>query len=157
MHCKQHLPDGTSAGILVPGCLRSVLKPLRSGMRLLKRFTKGAAIWKQSSRSGRSYASPGINWPVDIHADAPTAVGKVFADGRPLHGVRGAAVAAAANCPDLSPDGRLSMLFEGSFRRADGGRVTAPKPSLNLSMYLLSWLTLTDWWRRGASASVPHI
>ena len=115
MHCKQRSPDGTSACILVPGYLLPVLKPLLSGMRLLKKFTKGAAIFEQSSRSGCSSTSPGINWPVYIYSDAPIAVGKAFADGRPLHGLHGATVATAAGCPDLSSDGRLSMLFEGSF------------------------------------------
>ena len=56
----------------------------------------------------------------------PVVAGKAFPDGRLLHGLHGATVAAAADCRDLSPDGRLSMLFEWTFGGADGGRMTAP-------------------------------
>ena len=93
---------------------------------VVKKFTKGAAIFEQSSRFGRSSTSPGFNWPVYIYSYAPTAVEKAFADDRPSHGLHGATVAAAVDCPDLSPDGRLAMLLEGSFGGADGGRMTAP-------------------------------
>ena len=122
MHCKQRSPDGTSACILLPGYLLPVLTPMLSGMRLLRKFTKGAANFEHSSRSGRSSTSPGINWPVYTYSDAPTAVGKAFDDGHPLHG---ATVAAAADCPDLCCVG-MCMPFEGSFGGASDNRMTAP-------------------------------
>ena len=92
----------------------------------MKRITKGAAIFEQSSRSGRSSTSPGINWPVYVYSDATSAVGKAFDDGRPVHGLHGATVVSAVHFSHLSPDGHLSMLFEGSFGGEDGGRLKAP-------------------------------
>ena len=49
LHCKQMFPDATSACILIPGYLLPALKSLLSGMRLLKRFTKGSALFEQVS------------------------------------------------------------------------------------------------------------
>ena len=52
LHCKQLSPDSTSACIPVPGYLMPVLKTMLSGMTCLKRFTKAAPLFEQSSRSG---------------------------------------------------------------------------------------------------------
>ena len=60
LHCKQLSPDNTSACILVPGYLLPVLKSLLSCMTCLKRFTKGAALFEHSTRSGHLAASPSL-------------------------------------------------------------------------------------------------
>ena len=60
LHCKQLSPDNTNGCVLVPGYLMPVLKPLLSGMTCLKRFTKGAAIFEQSTRSGSMATSPSL-------------------------------------------------------------------------------------------------
>ena len=54
LHCKQLSPDTTSACVLILGYLLPALKSLLSGMRLLKRFTKGSALFEQVSHAGPS-------------------------------------------------------------------------------------------------------
>ena len=125
LHCKQLAPDTTSACILVPGYLLPVLKPLLSGMRLLKRFTKGAAIFEQFARSGNAATSPGVQWPVYIYTDVPSAAHAACDQGQPVHGLNSASVTSAAACPE-PPDERLAMLFEGGFQGQDGARIEAP-------------------------------
>ena len=49
---------------LVPGYLMPVLKSLLSGMTSLKRFTMGAAVFEQTTRSGSMATTPSLNWPV---------------------------------------------------------------------------------------------
>lgn len=71
LHCKQLSPENISACILVPGYLLPMCKPLLSGMCLLKKFSKGAAIFEQSLRKGRAATTPGVSWPVYIYTDVP--------------------------------------------------------------------------------------
>ena len=108
LHSKQLSPDNTSACILVPGYL-PVLKPLLSGMRLLKHFTKGAAIFDQCARSGHSSTSPGVHWPVYVYTDVPSAAHAACDQGMPLHGLHSATVMSANACPE-PPDERLAIL-----------------------------------------------
>lgn len=125
LHCKQLSPDGTSACILIPGYLLPTCKPLLSGMRLLKKFCKGAAIFEQSSRRGHVATSPGIDWPVYVYTDVPDEACKASSQGQPMHGLHKATVVAAARGAEFPVDKRLAMLFEGCFGGSDGG-VKAP-------------------------------
>lgn len=81
LHCKQLSPDNTTGCVLVPGYLMPVLKPLLSGMTCLKRFTKGAAIFEQSTRSGSMATSPSLQWPVYVFTDVPTAAEQALGRG----------------------------------------------------------------------------
>ena len=126
LHCRQLSPDSTSACILVPGYLLPILKPLLSSMRLLKRFTKGAAIFEQRARSGNAATSPGVQWPVYVYTDVPSAAHAACEQGHPAHSLQGAAVISAAACPKPTPSNeRLAMLFEGNFQ-GEAARLEAP-------------------------------
>ncbi len=122
LYCKQLSPDNTSACILVPGYLMPVLKSMLSGMTCLKRFTKGAALFEQSTRSGRLAASPSLSWPVYVFTDVPTGADQALNRGQSMHRLRRATVLSAAPDSDLESDVRLAMLFGGSFLRDGGGR-----------------------------------
>ena len=119
LHSKQLSPDDTSACILVPGYLLPVLKPLLSGMRLLKRFTKGAAIFDQCARSGHSSTSPGVPWPVYVYTDAPSAAHAACDQGMPLHGLHSAAVMSANACPEPLTSNLLCSLKVASRGKID--------------------------------------
>ena len=125
LHSKQLSPDNTSACSLVPGYLLPVLKPLRSGMRLLKLLTKGAAIFDQCARSGHSSTSPGVHWPIYVYTDVPSAAHAAGDQGMPVHGLHSATVMSANACPEPA-DERPAMLFEGDFSGQDGFRLEAP-------------------------------
>ncbi|DBA66140.1 TPA: hypothetical protein ACH3X2_002616 [Trebouxia sp. C0005] len=95
-------------------------------MRLLKRFTKGAAIFEQRARSGNAATSPGVQWPVYVYTDVPSAAHAACEQGHPTHGLQGAAVIFTAACPKPTPsDERLAMLFEGDFQ-GEAARLEAP-------------------------------
>ena len=129
LHCKQLSPDSTSACILVPGYLMPVLKSLLAGMTCLKRFTKGAALFEQSTRSGSMTTSPSLNWPVFVFTDVPSAADQALGRGQSMHRLHNATVLSAAADADFESDERLAMLFEGSLggSRSDGhGGLTAP-------------------------------
>ena len=122
LHCKQLSPDNTSACILVPGYLLPVLKSLLSGMTCLKRFTKGAALFEHSTRSGHLAASPSLSWPVYVFTDVPTGADRALNRGQSMHRLHNATVLSAAHDSDLESEERLAMLFEGSFHGGIGGR-----------------------------------
>ena len=122
LHCKQLSPDSTSACILVPGYLLPVLKSMLSGMTCLKRFTKGTALFEQSTRSGQLAASPSLSWPVYIFTDVPSGADQAFSSGQSMHRLHNAVVSSAAHDSDLESDERLAMLFEGAFQGGFGGR-----------------------------------
>ena len=132
LHCKQLSPDSTSACILVPGYLMPVLKSLLSGMTCLKRFTKGAALFEQSTRSGSMTTSPSLNWPVYVFIDVPSRyllLIRHLVAAKSMHRLHNATVLSAAADSDFESDERLAMLFEGSLggSRSDGhGGLTAP-------------------------------
>ena len=132
LHCRQLSPDSTTACILVLGYLMPVLKSLLSGMTCLKRYTKGAALFEQPSRSGSMATSPSLNWPVYIFSDVPSAADQAadqaIGRGQSMHRLHKATVVSAASDPDLESDERLAMLFEGSLggNRVDGGGLIAP-------------------------------
>ena len=113
LHCKRLSPDNTSACILVPGYL---LPPF--SMRLLKLFNKGAAIFEQHARSGNAATSPGVQWPVYIYTDVPSAAHAACEQGHPgdpAHDLQGATVISATTCPKPTPSNeRLAMLFDGN-------------------------------------------
>ena len=120
LYCKQLSPVNTSACFLVPGYLMPVLKSLLSGMTCLKRFTNGAALFEQSTRSGNFAASPSLNWPVYVFTDVPTGADQALSRGQSMHRLHRASVVpsvAASNGSslDLESDERLAMLFEGAF------------------------------------------
>ena len=99
---------------LVPGYLLPMCKPLLSGMRLLKKFSKGAAMFEQSLRKGHAATAPGVSWPVYIYTDVPDEGSGAFAWGRPVHKLHNAVVSVAQGV-DTQVDKRLAMLFEGYF------------------------------------------
>ena len=84
LDCKQLSPDTTSACILVPGYLLP-LKSMLSGMTCLKRYTKGAALFEHSTRSGHLAVSPSLSWPVYIFFDVPTGANQAFNCGQSMH------------------------------------------------------------------------
>ena len=102
LHCKQLSPDSTSACILVPGYLLPVLKSMLSGMTCLKRFTKGAALFEQSTRSGQLAASPSLSWPVYIFTDVPSGADQAFSSGQSMHRLHNAVVSSVAPDSDLN-------------------------------------------------------
>ncbi|DBA79948.1 TPA: hypothetical protein ACH3X1_008153 [Trebouxia sp. C0004] len=122
--------------------LYSLLRPtgygLKTGsMTCLKRFTKGAALFEQSTRSGSMASSPSLNWPVYIFTDVQTAAYEALGRGQSMHRLHNATVLAASHDSDLESDERLAMLFEGSFLGdcigrggstggSNGGQLTAP-------------------------------
>ena len=117
LHCKQSAPDSTSGCILVPGYLLPMLKSLLSGMRLLKKFNKGTAIFEQSSRSGHQSTSPSVHWPMYVYTDVPSDAYQAMGPGQNMHRLHNAVVVATANS-DMDthePDGHLAVLFEGRF------------------------------------------
>ena len=95
LHCKQLSPDTTSACILVPGYLMPVLKFLLSGMTCLKRFTKGAALFEQSTRSGSMATTPNLNWPIYVFSDVPSAADQALGRGHSMHRLHNAVVPSA--------------------------------------------------------------
>ena len=102
LHCKQLSPDNTSACILVPGYLMPVLKSLLSGMTCLKRFSKGATLFEQSTRSGSMATSPSLHWPVYIFTDVPTASYEALGRGQSMHRLHNATVLSAVHDSDLT-------------------------------------------------------
>ena len=122
LHCKQLSPDSTSACILVPGYLLPVLESMLSGMTCLKRYTKGAALFEHSTRSGHLAAAPSLSWPVYIFSDVPTGANQAFSSGQSMHRLHNATVLSDAHDSGLESDERLAMLFEGSFTGGFGGR-----------------------------------
>jgi len=117
---------------------RSLAKSLRSyatqpypvvgtirGIHLLfvsQRFTKGAALFEQSTRSGRLAASTSLSWPVYIFTDVPTGADQALNRGQSMHRLHNATVLSAADDSNLESSERLAMLFEGSFYGNVGGR-----------------------------------
>ena len=121
LHCKQLSPDSTSACTLVPGYLLP-LKSMLSGMTCLNRYTKGAALFEHSTRSGHLAVAPSLSWPVYIFSDVPTGANQAFNCGQSMHRLHNATVLSAAHDSGLESDERLAMLFEGSFTGGFGGR-----------------------------------
>ena len=126
LHCKQLSPDDTSACILVPGYLLAMCKPLLSGMHLLKKFSKGAAIFEQFLCKGHASTALSDSWPVYIYTDVPDEGSKAFRSGQPVHKLHIATVASVAQGVDTPVDKSLAMLFERCFWGEHGRGLSAP-------------------------------
>ena len=61
-------------------------------MTCLKRFTKGAALFEQFTRSGSMATSPSLNRPVYVFTDVPSAVDQALGRGQSMHRLHNATV-----------------------------------------------------------------
>ena len=121
LHCKQLAPAQTTACILIPGYLLKPLRSLLTGMRLLKRYSKGAQLFTAPDKNGQRKAMPGIHWPVYVYTDIPVNTVDIAVESTTLHGLHNATVVHdntdAIPVPDSSitgTDKHLTMLFEGT-------------------------------------------
>ena len=124
LHCKQLSPDDTSACRLIPGYLLKPLRSLLTGMRLLKRFSKGAELFTAVDKVIQAHSMPGVHWPIYIFTDIAPDVVDITVERTPLHGLHHATVvpdhvdAMTAQQPSvLSTDKHLTMLLEGQCSR----------------------------------------
>ena len=100
-------------------------KPLLSGMRLLRKFSKGAAIFEQPLCEGHAAIAAGVSWPVYIYTDVPDEGSTAFDSGQPVHKLHNATVVSVAQGIDTPVDKHLAMLFEGCFWGEHGRGLSA--------------------------------
>lgn len=99
-------------------------------------FTKGAALFQQSTQTGSTASSPSLNWLVYVFTVVPTGADPALNHGQYMHRLHKVTVSSVAHTFDLQSDKRLAMLFEGSFPtgfgkgRGDRGRCLLDAPTL---------------------------
>lgn len=90
----------------------------------VEEITKGAGLFEQTSPLGALLLL--LASVVYIYSNVPTAIGKLFADGRSLQGLHSATVAAAASCLVCLLMDICLCLLKGPFL-LHGGQMTAPR------------------------------
>lgn len=116
MQCKLAAPS-TSACIVVPGFLLSVMRPFLKGMHILNTYRKGSVLFDAPTLSGQRRALTGVHWPVHVFTDAvPLTRVPATVAGQKCHPVHNAVVLEASDVPSVPAkvsSQPLTMLFEG--------------------------------------------